>query len=85
MQIRFTTLTGTTAVSINEWLMEQVLYAFYMAAGPWFAARFLSTAPLGLFLPGGVLLRPPPRAIELSGNALAFGWRFIRMPDTLMT
>lgn len=61
-----------------------MLYAVYQARGPWFAARFLSGVPLGLYLPAGVLLRPPQPVTEVSGDALAFGWQFIRMPDTLI-
>lgn len=52
----------------------------YLARGPWFAARFLTEAPLGLYFPAGVLLRHGARA----GDPLPGGWRFTRMPDTLI-
>ena len=58
----------------------QVWYGVYLARGPWFAARFLTDAPIGLYFPAGVLLRHGARA----GDRLPGGWRFTRMPDTLI-
>ncbi len=46
----------------------------YVPFGPWFAARFLSSQPLGLFLSQGVLLSPTAEA----------SWRWLPCADTLM-
>lgn len=46
----------------------------YVPFGPWFAARFLSSQPLGLFLSQGVLLFPTAEA----------SWRWLPCADTLM-
>lgn len=54
----------------------QVLYSIYVPFGPWFAARFLSSQPLGLFFSQGVLLSPP---IEGGGS-----WQWVPCADTLM-
>lgn len=59
-----------------------MLYALYLARGPWLVARFLSEAPLGIYMPAGVLLRPPQPA--RAGDLLADGWRFTRTPDTMI-
>jgi len=67
----------------NVWLL-QVVYALYQSVGPWFVARFLSAAPLGVYFPAGVLLLPPQQAESPSGDPRLGGWRFIRMPDTLI-
>ena len=50
----------------------QVLYSLYVPVGPWFAARFLSSQPLGLFLSQGVMLSP---------NAET-SWRWLPCADT---
>lgn len=52
----------------------QVLYSIYVPFGPWFAARFLSSQPLGLFLSQGVLLSPTAEA----------SWQWLPCGDTLM-
>ena len=52
----------------------QVLYSMYVPFGPWFAARFLSSQPMGLFLSQGVLLSPTAEA----------SWQWLPCGDTLM-
>lgn len=51
----------------------QVVYSLYVPFGPWFAARFLSSQPLGLFLSQGVLLTPTEGA----------SWQWLPCADTL--
>ncbi len=88
-------LTDESADTLNNLIIScpalQVVYALYLSCGPWCAARFLSAAPLGVYFPAGVLLRPPLGAAAPSGDPLPVsgglplgGWRFIRMPDTLI-
>ena len=52
----------------------QVLYSVYVPFGPWFAARLLSSQPLGFYLSQGVLLSP---------NAES-SWRWLPCADTLI-
>lgn len=54
----------------------QVLYSAYVPFGPWFAARFLSDQPLGLFFSQGVLLSPPSK-----GDG---AWQWLPCADTLV-
>ena len=35
----------------------QIGHALYLGVGPWAAARLLSSQPLGVFLPGSILVR----------------------------
>ena len=55
----------------------QVLYSVYVPLGPWFAARFLSDQPLGLFFSQGVLLLSPP-------SKGVGAWQWLPCADTLM-
>ena len=57
----------------------QVLYSVYVPLGPWFAARFLSDRPLGLFFSQGVLLLRAP-----SQGGGVWGGQWLPCADTLM-
>ncbi|KAL3155831.1 hypothetical protein ABBQ32_012842 [Trebouxia sp. C0010 RCD-2024] len=69
-----TVLCDLAAVPQIWWPL--VFYSAYVPFGPWFAARFLSDQPLGLFFSQGVLLSPPSKG----GGA----WQWLPCADTLM-
>ena len=51
-----------------------MLFSLYVPWGPWFAARFLSSRPLGFFFAQGVVISPS------EGSA----WQWERVADTLI-
>lgn len=51
-----------------------MLFSLYIPLGPWFAARFLSSRPLGFFLAQGVLINPQEGS----------GWEWEQVADTLI-
>lgn len=51
-----------------------MFFSLYVPIGPWFAARFLSTRPLGFFFAQGVVVN----ATEGSG------WQWEKVSDTLI-
>ena len=54
--------------------MLQMLFSIYVPLGPWFAARFLSNRPLGLYFAQGVLI----------GSSDSTSWQWHWVADTLI-